>query len=56
MSDYKEVNGILMPFTIEQKAVYQGQSYSSFIKLDSIVANGTVDPALFQEPKITATK
>ncbi|MBA3649220.1 MAG: outer membrane lipoprotein-sorting protein [Chitinophagales bacterium] len=54
LSDYKEVNGVLMPFTIENKANYQGQSFSSFIKIDSIKANSALEDSFFQEPKIVS--
>lgn len=50
-SDYKEVNGLLMAHTVENISEYQGQKYSSFIKMDSIELNASIDDAIFKMPE-----
>jgi outer membrane lipoprotein-sorting protein len=54
-SDYKEVNGILMPHTVENIGEFQGQRFSSFIKIDSIEQNVAIDDALFKMPDSTGS-
>lgn len=52
-SDYKEVGGLLFAHTIENISDYQGQKYSSFIKLDVVEQNVTIDDAIFKMPEAT---
>ncbi|MFI5135334.1 MAG: outer membrane lipoprotein carrier protein LolA [Chitinophagales bacterium] len=52
-SDYKQVDGVLLPFTVENVNEYQGQKFSSFIKMDSVQHNLAVDDALFKMPDST---
>ncbi len=49
-SDYKDVNGLLIAFTIENVSEDQGQSYSSFLKMDKLEQNVSVDDAIFKMP------
>jgi len=49
-SDYKQVDGVLIPFTIENVSEYQGQKFSSFIKVDSLQHNVAIDDAIFKMP------
>jgi len=53
-SDYKEVDGVLIPFTIENVSEYQGQKYSQFIKIDTIEHNVAIDDAVFKMPDTSA--
>lgn len=50
-SDYKETAGILMPFTIENVSEYQGQRYSSFLKMETMEHNIAIDDAMFKMPE-----
>ncbi len=52
-SDYKEVEGMLVPFTVENVSEFQGQKYSSFIKMDSVKYNVSIDDAIFKMPDTT---
>jgi hypothetical protein len=54
-SDYKEVNGLLVAFTVENVSEYQGQKYSSFIKMDSLQYNVPIDDSIFKMPDTAAT-
>ena len=49
-SDYKEAGGVLMPFTVENVQEYQGQKFSSFIKIDSVKTNVPIDDSVFKMP------
>lgn len=49
LGDYKEVDGLLFPHSIEQKA--KGAPAGSMITVDSIVLNGDVDDSLFTMPE-----
>ena len=49
-SNYKETNGILFPYTIENASEYNGQKLSSFINIDSMKVNTTVADSVFTMP------
>ncbi len=49
-SDYKDAGGVLMAYTIENVQDYQGQKFSSFIKIDSVKTNVALDDAIFKMP------
>jgi len=48
LGDYKEVDGIVLPFSIEQRP--KGAPAGSMITIEAIVLNGEVDDALFAMP------
>lgn len=47
MSDYQEVNGVMFPFTIDQK--FNGQSQAA-IAIEKVDVNVTIDEAIFKFP------
>ncbi|MDW8394280.1 MAG: hypothetical protein RMK52_10240, partial [Chitinophagales bacterium] len=50
-SDYKEVNGLLIPHTMEVVSNFQGQRFSSYVNLESVQHNIPLEDSLFRMPE-----
>lgn len=50
-SDYKEVNGLLYPHSMEMVSTFQGQKFSSYINIEQVQHNLPLDDSMFQMPK-----
>jgi hypothetical protein len=51
-SNFKEQNGIMMPFTLETRQNYMGQNYSQFLKVTAIEFNISIAPEFFGKPEV----
>ena len=49
-SNYKETNGVLFPYTIENASEYNGQKVSAFLNIDSVKINDPVADSVFAMP------
>ncbi|MCS6991839.1 MAG: hypothetical protein NZL95_08255 [Chitinophagales bacterium] len=50
-SDYKEINGLLIPHSMEMVGEFQGQKFSSYINIESVVHNVPLDESMFRMPE-----
>lgn len=51
-SNFKEQNGITMPFTYETRQTYMGQKYSTFLKITTMEMNLSMTPEFFGKPEV----
>jgi hypothetical protein len=51
-SNFKQQDGVTMPFTLETRQNYMGQKYSTFLKITALQNNIPLTPEFFGKPEV----